>query len=103
MLSASFVGDQGGLLKHLQVPRDGGLGNREGLGQLADRRLALRQARQDRPTSRVGECAESVVEHVHLNDRLNNLSVKSSTIANAIERTVRGSGALLRRAVEDDR
>ena len=59
--------DQTRALEHLQVARDRGQAHRERLGQLADCRLPLREARQDRAARGIGECGEGPVELLILN------------------------------------
>jgi hypothetical protein len=50
--------DEGGVFEHLQVARHGRHRHREGSAELRDRRVALRQLGEDRPTGRVGERRE---------------------------------------------
>src|SRR5687768_3443456 len=56
--------DETGALEHAQVLRDGLDAHRERLRQLADRRLAVGQAREDRAARRVGERGEGPAELV---------------------------------------
>src|SRR5215212_6796743 len=64
--------DQPRPLEHLQVTRDRRQAHRKRLGELADRRLALREPAQDRAARRIGECSEGLAELVgrHLTARL---------------------------------
>jgi hypothetical protein len=57
--------DEAGALQDLQVLGDRLQGDREGLGQLVDRRLALGEALQDRPPRGVGESGEGGAELVY--------------------------------------
>jgi len=57
--------EEPGLLQQLQVPRDSRKAYREGLRQLSNRGLALNEACQDRPTSRVCKSAEYQTEIIH--------------------------------------
>jgi len=54
--------DQPGLLEHLEVPRDGGLGHRERRGELGDAGLSALEPREDRAAGRIGERTEDCVE-----------------------------------------
>ena len=47
--------DQAGALEDVQMLRESGKGNRKGCGQIADARLAAREARQDGAANGVGE------------------------------------------------
>src|SRR3954452_3203751 len=77
-LGVAAARDQSGALEHLEVARDRRQAHRERLRQLADGRLALRQAGQDRAARRVGERGEGEAELVglHVTRRLNNVLVK---------------------------
>src|SRR3954471_15251834 len=79
-------------LEHLQVPRDGREAHRQRLGELADRRLALGEAGQDRAARRIGERGEREAELVgrHFTDRLNNGSVNYHTTPPGRNPPVRG-------------
>ena len=61
-LRLAAAGNQPGALQDLEVLRDGGLAHVERLRQLGDGRLAAREARQDTPARRVGECRERGVQ-----------------------------------------
>jgi hypothetical protein len=54
--------EQSGLFEDAQVPGDRGSRDVERLGEVADGRFGLRQAREDRAAGRVGEGAERPVE-----------------------------------------
>ena len=56
--------DQPGALEHLEVTRDRGQAHRERRGQLVDRRLPLREPREDRAARGVGEGGEGEIELV---------------------------------------
>src|SRR5271154_6055538 len=56
--------DQAGPLEHLEMLGDRGTAHLERLGELADRRLAGREARQDRAPRRVGEGREGRAETI---------------------------------------
>src|SRR5262245_18755769 len=56
--------DQAGFLQHLEMARHGGKADRERLGDLVDRRVALREPRQDGPPGRVREGREGGGEGV---------------------------------------
>src|SRR3954447_20376100 len=70
--------DQARALEHLEMPRYRGQAHLERLRQLADRRLALGQAREDGATRGIGEGGEGSAEVVggHLTRMLNNEEVK---------------------------
>jgi hypothetical protein len=62
-LCGSSTRDQAGALEHLQVPRDRLHAERERLGELVDRDLALiSEARQDRPARGIGKRREGQAE-----------------------------------------
>jgi hypothetical protein len=63
-LSVAAALDQPGALEHLQVTRDRGQADRERLGQLVDRRLAVREPGEDRAARGIGEGGEREVELV---------------------------------------
>src|SRR5579884_1774443 len=58
------AGDQPGSFEHLEVLGDGLEADRERLGQLVDRRLAVGEAGEDRPTGRVRQRGEGEAELV---------------------------------------
>src|ERR1700679_2335533 len=76
VLAGALVGDECRILQHLQVPRDGGQRDREGLCELAHRGVARAQAREDSPAGRGGEGGESRIELNHLTIMLSNGYVK---------------------------
>lgn len=63
-MDAAFLaaGEQAGVLKDAQVPRDRRQRNRVGLGQFAGSRLALREVLKNAAADRVSERRESGVE-----------------------------------------
>jgi hypothetical protein len=68
--------DESGVLEHLQVLGNGREAQVERLGELAHRRLAVRQPFEDRPPGGIGECRERHAEPValphHFSNRLIN-------------------------------
>ena len=58
------VRDQAGVLEQPQVARDGRAADRQRVGELADRAVALAQQLDDRPPVRVAERVERVAEQV---------------------------------------
>ena len=54
--------DQSRALEHLQVPRDRGQGDGEGLGELGDGSRAASEASQNPPAGRITEGAKDEVE-----------------------------------------
>src|SRR4029079_14512380 len=56
------AGDQASAFKDLEVLGDRLDADREGLGELSDRRLSRRQSFEDRAPRGVGECCEGAVE-----------------------------------------
>ena len=60
--------DQPGALQHLEVLGDRLEADRERLGQLVDRGLALREPREDRAARGIGESREGVAELVDGHD-----------------------------------
>src|SRR5438093_1710084 len=58
--------DEPGALEHLEMLRDRGKRHVEGLGQLRDGRLTLRETREDGPPCRVGERTEGEAQRVGL-------------------------------------
>ena len=62
-LAVDALLDQAGVLQHLQMARDRGRRDAEGLGDLADGQVAAgEQALDDRAPRRIGEGGEDVVE-----------------------------------------
>src|SRR5258708_7543455 len=77
MLAVAHSGDEGGVLEHLQMARDGRQRDGERGGKLVDRALAAGKPREDRPARRIGKRGESAIEGVHhLTDSLINTDVK---------------------------
>jgi hypothetical protein len=72
--------DQPGPLEDLLVFRDGLQALVERLGQFVDRRLAVGQAGQDRPTRRVGERREGQAELVVRQGRSSSQVFNSSVV-----------------------
>jgi len=56
------------MFQHLQMLGHRRPAHREGLGDLADARLAQRQPRQDRAAGGVGQGGEGVAERVHVSN-----------------------------------
>src|SRR5829696_3621006 len=77
-LRVTAAGDQAGAFQHLQVARNRGQAHRQRLRQLAHGRLALRQAREYRAPSWVGESGEREAELIgrHVTCWLINVPIK---------------------------
>ncbi len=56
--------DEAGRLQHLEVLGDGGLGQREGLGEFGDASLAGCEAFEDRPAGGVGKGREGAAQGI---------------------------------------
>src|ERR1700749_593147 len=76
VLAIAFAFDERGFFEHLQMPRDGGKRNPEGLRQIAHGRVSGGQPRQDRAAGRVGEGGKGGVAVYHLTTMLINWFVK---------------------------
>jgi len=64
VLRGAAANDQPGTLQHLQVSGYRRETDREGLGELADRRFSVGEPGENRPPGRVGQRREGRVEHV---------------------------------------